>query len=172
MNIHGSLFETECNNPDCDYAEPKYDVDPIVPGLVVPDGVDISDPSVPLPHTTEEQLPHCPICGSLMRPSVVLFAEQLYQNAVDEIEKWLEEGRVDLVLVVGTNASVHPAVGYLEQAVENGARVAIVNIAPVDIRSVNLLNGEGWYFRGSAEELLPLLLKDVGQSRQNGPFLG
>lgn len=96
-----------------------------------------------------------------MRPSVVLFAEQLYQNAVDEIEEWLEENPVDLVLVVGTNASVHPAVGYLEQALETGARVAVVNIAPADGQTVKTLDGEDWYFRGSAEELLPLLLRDV-----------
>ncbi|QDS75762.1 hypothetical protein FKW77_008656 [Venturia effusa] len=132
VNIHGSLFETECSNPDCDHAEVKYDTDPIVAGLAVPDGVDISDPRIPLPPTTEAQLPRCPICHSIMRPSVVLFAEQLYQNAVDEIEEWLEEDSVDLVLVVGTNASVHPAVGYLEQAIESGAKIAIVNIAPAD----------------------------------------
>lgn len=166
MNIHGSLFETECNNPDCDYAEANYDTDPIVPDLAVTDDLDISDPVVALPPTTQEQLPRCPICGALMRPSVVLFTEKLYQNAVDEIEQWLEEDTVDLVLVVGTNASVYPAVGYLAQALETGARVAIVNIAPLDDQSVEMVGEEEWYFRGSAEKLLPLLLKDFVQPMQ------
>src|ERR1700759_1379756 len=77
--IHGSLFSTECNNPHCEYAETDYWNDPIVPALAVPDNVDISDQAVPLPPVGEDQLPHCPCCGSFMRPSVVLFSEKLYQ---------------------------------------------------------------------------------------------
>lgn len=116
--IHGSLFETECNNAACEYAETDCYNDPIVAGLAVPDGVDIANPAVPLPHTTEEQLPDCPYCRSLMRPSVVLFAEKLYQNSLDRIEEWFEEGPIDLLLIVGTSAVVDPAATYIYRAWE------------------------------------------------------
>jgi NAD-dependent deacetylase sirtuin 5 len=97
-----------------------------------------------------------------MRPSVVLFAEPLYQSSLDEIEEWFEEGPIDLVLVIGTNASVHPAAGYIYQAIEYGARVAVVNVAPPDEDDDDSFYGEDhWYFQGDAAELLPILFKDV-----------
>lgn len=161
MSIHGSLFETECSNISCEYAEADYHNDPIVPGLAVPHGMDIADPNIPLPPTTEEQLPHCPICRALMRPSVVLFAERLYQAPLDAIEEWFDEGPVDLLLVIGTNASVHPAAGYIDRSRELGARVAVVNIAPPNDDDDLFYGEDHWYFQGDAAELLPVLLKDA-----------
>jgi NAD-dependent SIR2 family protein deacetylase len=38
----------------------------------------------------------------------------------------MDQGRVDLVLVIGTTATVYPAAGYVEIARERGARVAVV----------------------------------------------
>jgi NAD-dependent deacetylase sirtuin 5 len=159
--IHGSLFETECNNIDCEYAETNYCDDSIITGLAIPDGLDIADWTVPLPHTREAQLPHCPCCKSLMRPSVVLFSERLYQTTLDTIEEWFEEGPVDLLLIVGTSAVVHPAASYIHRAWEAGARIAVFNTDAPDTEASDLYGTDHWYFHGNAAELLPELLEGL-----------
>jgi len=151
----------ECNNGDCHHAEADNYNDSVAPGLAIPDGVDLADPAIPLPPITEAQLPHCPLCGSLMRPSVVLFSEKLYQNSIDIIEEWYEKGPIELLLVIGTSALVSPAADYIDRAWEMGARIAIINTdAPKD--DVHARYGDDhWYFQGDAAFLLPELFKGV-----------
>jgi NAD-dependent deacetylase sirtuin 5 len=132
-------------------------------GLAVPDGVDIADPAVSLPPTTEEQLPHCPYCGSLMRPSVVLFSEKLYQNSLDTIEEWFDEGPIDLLLIVGTSAVVDPAATYIYRAWERGAQIAVINTEASDKDAYDCYGAGCWYFHGDAAELLPMLLKGISE---------
>jgi NAD-dependent deacetylase sirtuin 5 len=159
--IHGSLFETECNNINCEYAETNHWDDSIITGLAIPDGLDIAHSAVTLPHTREEQLPHCPRCKSLMRPSVVLFSEKLYQTSLDTIEEWFEEGAVDLLLIVGTSAVVHPAASYIHRAWDGGARIAVVNTDAPDKGASDLYGTDHWYFHGDAAKLLPELLEGI-----------
>jgi NAD-dependent SIR2 family protein deacetylase len=91
-----------------------------------------------------------------MRPSVVLFSEKLYQNSLNAIENWLEQGPIDLMLVIGTSAVVDPAATYIYRAWEKGARVAVINTETSSDEDTY-----DWYFQGDAAKLLPLLLKEV-----------
>ena len=58
-----------------------------------------------------EGVPHCPDCGGLIKPDVVLYEEGLpereVQGAVDAIR------RADVLLVGGTSLNVYPAAGFL-----------------------------------------------------------
>ncbi len=158
--IHGSLFENECSNDSCDYAEHTGFSDHVIKDFTIPHN--ISDATVPMPSTSLSQLPHCAECKSLMRPSVVLFTEKLYQNTIDRIDSWFEEGPVDLMLVVGTSLNVYPAAEYVYRAIEGGARVAVFDMEPPDREEDDLRFGEDhWYFQGGAAEMLPELLKSV-----------
>jgi NAD-dependent deacetylase len=55
---------------------------------------DVTDRQVP---------PHCAHCGSVVRPDVVLFGEQLPENAIDRLYDELNTG-FDMIFVIGTTA--------------------------------------------------------------------
>jgi NAD-dependent deacetylase len=74
------------------------------------------------------EIPRCPKCGSIMKPDVILFGEQLPQAA------WLEAQRevrqCDLMLVAGSSLEVLPVAGLPLQAIDRGAHLVIVNNTP------------------------------------------
>jgi len=70
--------------------------------------------------------PRCPVCGSLLRPDVVWFGEQL---PAEEWSRALEEAsRCDLMLVLGTSGVVYPAAYLPYVAKSRGAKVVEVNV--------------------------------------------
>lgn len=114
------------------------------------------------PETSISQLPHCPLCGSLTRPGVVLFSERYYQNTVDRIESWFDQGPVDLILIIGTSLNVFPVAEYVDLAIAKGARVAVFDVEPPDKVENDLRFGvDHWYFQGDAAQMLPELLKSI-----------
>lgn len=70
-----------------------------------------------------EGVPHCPHCGGIIKPDVVLYQESLdgrtIQGAVEAI------ANADLLLVGGTSLVVYPAAGLLEYY--RGNRLALIN---------------------------------------------
>lgn len=104
VHLHGSLFA-----PRCDSCAAPATVAVARPG---------SDAVPP---------PTC-ACGGLVRPGIVMFGERLPQDA------WLRAvvhaTTCDLMLVVGTDASVHPAAQIPELAIGQGTFVAEVNPRP------------------------------------------
>lgn len=44
------------------------------------------------------------------------------------VDAWVNQGPIDLMLVIGTQASVYPAAGYIHVARLHGARVAVVDM--------------------------------------------
>lgn len=69
-------------------------------------------------------LPRCPACGTILKPDVVLFGEEVQQS--DAIAG-LVSG-CDLLLVVGTSANVYPAAWLPEQVRSHGGRVVEFNL--------------------------------------------
>ena len=109
-------------------------------------------------------LPHCPRCrDGLLRPGIVWFGEMLPNRVMDEINKWMSESKsIDLMLVIGTSANVHPAAGYVELARAKGARVAVINIDPEDSNAgLDGLRKNDWFFCGDASEVVPRLFEGV-----------
>lgn len=78
-----------------------------------------------------------------------------------EIGEWVDEGRIDLMLVIGTSARVHPAAGYIEVARNKGARVAVVNFDGNDLGSASSLRKKDFLFVGDSATILPELFEPI-----------
>lgn len=125
LEMHGSAFRTRCLNPRCALTPFQ----------------DISTPNTP---------PVCPVCGSFLRPDVVLFGENISGSVLNQLEATLPF--CDLFIAVGTSGSVWPAAQFVQAAKTIGARTVNVNFEPSD----------NPYFDdehlGRAEEIMPVLL--------------
>ena len=99
-----------------------------------------------------DKAPRCD-CGGLMKPDVVLFGEMLPPYAVLESEILIQE--CDLMLVVGTSATVYPAAELPIIARENGAYIIECNLEPTQLTD-NITDS---FLAGPAGETLPALLE-------------
>ncbi len=93
--------------------------------------------------------PHCR-CGGLERPGVVWFGEALPSSVWELAQRAARH--IDVLLVVGTSAVVHPVAGLAHLAKSHGAMVVEVNLAETPVTSV-----ADYSLRGSAAEVLPEL---------------
>ena len=71
----------------------------------------------------QAQIPHCPRCGSILKPQVVLFEEMLPMEAWSTAEWYCEQA--DLILVIGSSLEVVPAANLPHEALRNGAKLVI-----------------------------------------------
>lgn len=76
-------------------------------------------------------IPHCPLCNQILKPDVVLFEEQL------PIQPWLkakaETKNCDLMIVAGSSLTVTPACQLPLLALQNGAKLIVINLSPTYI---------------------------------------
>jgi NAD-dependent deacetylase len=124
VKLHGDIWTLRCLNCGCERRDER----------------------TPLP----ELPPRCE-CGGMLRPGVVWFGEPLPPEAWARAERATRTA--DLLLLVGTSATVYPAAGLVPLAIASGARVIECNLeetpfSPEVDRS----------FRGRAGELLPQLI--------------
>jgi NAD-dependent deacetylase len=75
----------------------------------------------------EGTIPTCEVCGSAMKPNVVLFGEMLPVGVMYEAEE--ESKHCDLMLVGGSSLEVAPASDLPFVAKENGAAIIVVNLS-------------------------------------------
>lgn len=126
IHLHGSVFRNKCAGCGAAMAEVSHDV---------------------------ETPPGCADCGGLCRPDVVWFGEGLpeaeWQAAVDAAVA------AEVVISVGTSATVHPAARIPLLAREAGALVVQVNPEPTPMDRIAL------NLRGKAGVVLPQLLAAV-----------
>lgn len=59
-----------------------------------------------------QSVPHCPACGGMIRPDVVLYGEMLDNRLMGKVQGAIR--RADLMIVGGTSLVVYPAAGLLE----------------------------------------------------------
>ncbi len=117
VHLHGSLFAPRCFA--C--SRPWQTTSGAGEGL---------DPSDSATAVAEGHLlpPHCQHCGGLIRPGVVWFGEGLPER------EWLQAMhmvvRADLMLVVGTSATVHPAASLPSAARQQGCKTWVINPDP------------------------------------------
>lgn len=100
--LHGSLQKVYCQSCSTSYSSDLY----------------------------KERAYHCPKCGGLLRPAVVLFGEMLPEEPF--AMAFEEASRADLFIVLGSSLSVSPANQFPLIAKENGARLIIVNEEATD----------------------------------------
>lgn len=162
--VHGRLFDLKCSE-ECGYVERDNFSDPLCPALapssVDPDPAWIVDAQLPAPEVSASDLPACPQCSKgLLRPAVVWFGEPLEEDVLAEADAFVFAGDppVEVMLVVGTAATVHPAAGYIDLAKRHGAVVAVVNPDPDAGRG---LGSDDFFFQEDAAEVLPRLVEKV-----------
>jgi NAD-dependent deacetylase len=97
IEIHGNIFNYKCFDNEHPVSE-------------LPDGDDVP--------------PRCS-CGSMIRPAVVWFGEQLPEDRIARSHRALHN--CDVILVVGTSGIVVPAAYFPSIAKQEGARVIEVN---------------------------------------------
>jgi NAD-dependent deacetylase len=130
VEYHGSVLSTRCSSPSCGL-EPY--VDETAGG---------------------EAVPICPLCGSRLRPDIVMFSEAIPEACVLASEDALRG--CDLFIAIGTSATVYPAAGFVKKAAREGARTVYVNLESLIDRDPG--SGFGEEYLGRAEELVPELL--------------
>lgn len=82
-------------------------------------------------------------------------------KVMSDIDTWMEESQhIDLIMVIGTSARVYPAAGYVDDAREKGAKVAVINMDPNDLPRSGMNEGD-WFFQGDAAQIVPEILKSV-----------
>ena len=70
-------------------------------------------------------MPRCTSCGHTLKPDAILFQEQLPIQTWQGVEKAVQE--CDLMLVAGSSLEVTPVAALPVKALNNGARLIIVN---------------------------------------------
>ncbi|KAG6010903.1 hypothetical protein E4U21_002573 [Claviceps maximensis] len=167
--LHGSLFDIKCTTEDCDWVERGNLDDPFCPALAAasedpPEGkpLPLLDPYHRIKHVSEEDLPKCPKCKTgLQRPGVVWFGEDLDSDMLDRINHWINDEKIDLMLVVGTSAQVYPAAGYVSRARLHGARIVNINPEAESEAELYKIQPGDFAFGQDAAESLPKLLEPI-----------
>lgn len=70
-----------------------------------------------------EGVPHCPVCGGIVKPDVVLYEEQLDQETLEAAV--LAISRADVLIVGGTSLVVYPAAGLINYY--RGDKLVLIN---------------------------------------------
>ncbi len=107
------------------------------------------------PFVEQGEIPHCPNCGAVLKPDVILFGEQLPQKA------WFNAQRAsracDLMVVAGSSLEVLPVAGLPMQALDRGAHLVIINNSPtyLDVRADSVI-------QGNVADIIPAIAEQVG----------
>src|SRR6185436_1471376 len=98
------------------------------------------------------EIPVCPECGGIVKPTTILFGEPMPKTTLADAER--RTRAADLFVVVGSSLAVYPAAYLPRHARHAGARLAIVNLAPTPC------DGDAdVVVRASASHVLPALLE-------------
>lgn len=97
LELHGSIHKNTCM--DCGK---KYGLDKII-------------------HS--EGIPHCNICGAMIKPDVVLYEESLNMDVVDRAIDYIVAA--DVLIVGGTSLVVFPAAGLIDYY--RGNKLVLIN---------------------------------------------
>ena len=99
------------------------------------------------------QVPRCQ-CGGVLKPNFILFGEQLPMQAFVAAQLVIKEA--DLMLIVGSSLEVAPASDLPELALENRAKLIIINH-----QSTYLDPRADLIIRGNVAEVLPRIVEAI-----------
>lgn len=102
----------------------------------------------------DRKVPHCPKCGGILKPNVILFGEQLPYRELQAAQDAVRA--TDLMLIIGSSLEVAPASELPLIALRYGAKLVIVNYETtfVDNRATCVVHGD-------CAEVLPAMLARV-----------
>jgi NAD-dependent deacetylase len=100
---------------------------------------------------SDGQVPHCPDCGGVLKPNLILFGEQL------PVRDWHNARHAartcDLMLVIGASLEVAPACDLPLLAHRTGAHLIVLNLEPTPVDQVADV-----LLHANAADVLPALL--------------
>jgi NAD-dependent protein deacetylase/lipoamidase len=79
-------------------------------------------------------VPHCPKCGGVIKPNLILFGEQLPAREMMAAKDAARHA--DVVFIIGSSLEVAPASDIPLLAQRNGAKVVIINLEPTPFDSL------------------------------------
>lgn len=79
-------------------------------------------------------IPHCPKCGNVIKPNVILFGEQLPYEQLQGAQDAARSS--DLMIVIGSSLEVAPAGDIPVLARRRGARLIVINLQPTPVDSI------------------------------------
>lgn len=132
VEVHGNMRSVECTV--CDYSAP----------------MEIARERV----EAGEADPACPICGGILKTAVVYFGEGLDP---DDLDRALgAASRCDVLLCIGSTLEVYPVAHMVPLALQNGARLVVINrdTTPFDSAALNLRASIGDVLPGAVERSL------------------
>ena len=101
-----------------------------------------------------EEDPPCRTCGGILKSATISFGQNLVAADLHRAQQAASD--CDLMLAVGTSLAVYP-VAYLPQiALDNGARLAIINAEPTPLDGL-----ASWIFRDPIGQILPRVVAQV-----------
>ena len=74
---------------------------------------------------TAPKVPHCPVCGGLVKPDVVLYEEPLDNQVINDTVAAL--GEADTLIIGGTSLVVYPAAGLVRYF--QGKHLVLINMS-------------------------------------------
>lgn len=77
-----------------------------------------------------DTLPHCPKCGGLIKPDVVLYEEPLNQSIIEGAVHALQQA--DTLIIGGTSLTVYPAAGLINYFRGNNLVLINKSVTPQD----------------------------------------
>ncbi|MDR0303077.1 MAG: NAD-dependent deacetylase [Treponema sp.] len=80
------------------------------------------------------KMPLCPKCGRVLKPAITFFGESLPEQALRDAVT--ESQKADLMLVLGTSLTVHPAASMPQYTLRSGGKIVIVNNMPTPLDSM------------------------------------
>ena len=85
-----------------------------------------------------DKLPHCPKCGGLIKPDVVLYEEGLDNNIMSKSLNYISNA--DVLIIGGTSLAVYPAAGLIDYY--RGHKLVLINKSktPMDGRADLVIN--------------------------------
>ena len=85
-------------------------------------------------------MPHCPTCGGIIKPDVVLYEEPLNDTVISQTIQAISQA--DLLIVGGTSLTVYPAASFLD--FYQGSRLVVINldVTSYDSKAALTINGK------------------------------
>lgn len=118
----------------------------------------IADPFIE-PFIKRGEIPKCPDCKKILKPDVVLFEEQL------PVKAWLKAREVvnacDLLIIAGSSLTVTPVASLPIIALQNNAKVILVNLTPTYIDDYSDV-----VLYGDVADILPAIAAEITGSDQ------
>lgn len=105
LELHGSVLRNYCMG-----CRKAYDL----------------DEEIALHESSSDGVPRCTVCGSIVKPDVVLYEEGLDGRILEQSIAAI--CHADLLVIAGTSLAVYPAAGLIDYF--SGNHLVIVNLAP------------------------------------------